>query len=94
MVVYHLAGLLARSLTLLSYYLPSKGLWLAPLIYLWQEQRLAVAVQDDGTTYRTGLGRARTDSKFSYAAAKWTSSAYARMFHLLYQAPTVVLTPS
>ncbi len=28
-----------------------------------------------------------------YAAAKWTSSAYARMFHLLYQTPTVVLTP-
>ena len=28
-----------------------------------------------------------------YAAAKWTSSAYARMFHLLYKTPTVVLTP-
>ena len=28
-----------------------------------------------------------------YAAAKWTSSAYARMFHLLYRTPTVVLTP-
>ena len=28
-----------------------------------------------------------------YAAAKWTTSAYARMFHLLYQTPTVVLTP-
>ncbi len=28
-----------------------------------------------------------------YAAAKWTSSAYARMFHSLYKTPTVVLTP-
>lgn len=28
-----------------------------------------------------------------YAAAKYTSSAYARMFHLLYKTPTVVLTP-
>jgi len=28
-----------------------------------------------------------------YAAAKWTSSAYARMFHHLYRTPTVLLTP-
>jgi nucleoside-diphosphate-sugar epimerase len=28
-----------------------------------------------------------------YAAAKWAGSAYARMFHALYQAPTVILRP-
>src|SRR5690606_11223005 len=28
-----------------------------------------------------------------YAAGKWTSTAYTRMFHLLYRTPTVILTP-
>lgn len=28
-----------------------------------------------------------------YAAGKWASTAYTRMFHLLYQTPTVILTP-
>lgn len=28
-----------------------------------------------------------------YAAGKWASTAYARMFHLLYRTPTVILTP-
>ncbi len=40
----------------------------------------------------TGEGHAAIPSS-PYAAAKWTSSAYARMFHLLYKTPTVILTP-
>ena len=28
-----------------------------------------------------------------YAAAKWASSAYGRMFHALYRAPVVIIRP-
>ena len=37
------------------------------------------------------LGDAHAIPSSPYAAAKWTSSAYARMFHALYQLPVVIL---
>jgi nucleoside-diphosphate-sugar epimerase len=94
MVVYHLAGA-AGAKPDLELVLPTlEGLVVSAVNVLVAGTEVACRriVLTGSLTEPAGGEHAPIPSS-PYAAAKWTSSAYARMFHLLYRTPTVVLTP-
>ncbi len=93
-VVYHLAGS-AGAKPDLALVLPTlEGLVVSSVNVLvaGTEAGCARIVVTGSLTEPTGGERSPIPTS-PYAAGKWTSTAYARMFHLLYQTPTVILTP-
>ena len=94
MVVYHLAGS-AGAKPDLDLVLPTlEGLVVSAVNILVAGTEAGCGrIVMTGSLTEPAWGKHAPIPSSPYAAAKWTSSAYARMFHLLYQTPTVVLTP-
>ena len=94
MVVYHLAGS-AGAKPDLDLVLPTlEGLVVSAVNILVAGTEAGCGrIVMTGSLTEPAWGEHAPIPSSPYAAAKWTSSAYARMFHLLYQTPTVVLTP-
>jgi len=94
MVVYHLAGS-AGAKPDLDLVLPTlEGLVVSAVnILVAGTEAGSGRIVMTGSLTEPAWGEHAPIPSSPYAAAKWTSSAYARMFHLLYQTPTVVLTP-
>jgi nucleoside-diphosphate-sugar epimerase len=93
-VLYHLAGA-AGAKPDLELVLPTfEGLVISAVNVLvaGTEAGCRRIVLTGSLTEPTAVDHAPVPSS-PYAAAKWASTAYARMFHLLYESPTVVLTP-
>ena len=93
-VVYHLAGS-AGAKPDLALVLPTlEGLVVSAvnILVAGTEAGCGRIVVTGSLTEPTGGVPAPIPSS-PYAAGKWASTAYARMFHLLYRTPTVILTP-
>lgn len=93
-VVYHLAGAVGAKPDM-NLVLPTFGSLLASTVYV-----LIAAVELgcrriilSGSLTEPCLNLPSPIPSSPYAAAKWASSAYGRMFHALYQAPVVIAVP-
>src|SRR5215470_932519 len=93
-VIFHLGGLVTA--------LPGKELVLATMKSLLVSTVNTLLAAADVGCRRVLLAASLTEPAFNshdpipaspYAAAKWASNAYARMFHVLYKTPSVILRP-
>ena len=93
-VIFHLGGLVTA--------LPDRELVLATMNSLLVSTVNTLLMAADVGCRRVLLAASLTEPTYNfhdpvpaspYAAAKWASNAYARMFHMLYQTPSVILRP-
>ncbi|MBS0169873.1 MAG: NAD-dependent epimerase/dehydratase family protein [Nitrospira sp.] len=93
-VVYHLAGAVGAKPDM-NLVLPTFGSLLASTVYVLMaavEAGCRRIILSGSLTEPCPTVLSPTPSS-PYAAAKWASSAYGRMFHALYQAPVVIAVP-
>lgn len=93
-VVYHLAGAVGAKPDM-HLVLPTFESLLASTVYVLiasAEERCRRVILSGSLTEPCPQGLSPTPSS-PYAAAKWASSAYGRMFHALYHVPVVVAVP-